>query len=353
MTLQVFQGMLFPEPAAMAGAQSSNNFLIDAASEAVAFIFQAPKTGSIDAIGFCTGTVTTGATVDVRLETVSTTTGDPTGTLVGTTTNGAQVILGTDDNIYFLTVLTLAASVTKGDILAAVIVNPAVSVGNLNIISYGDGVGSNFPYCDHFTAAWAKTASAPLVTIRYNDGSYAHMPNSYGMSTTVTLSSNAVQFNSSSTPDEIGMIFQFPFACAVDGCWVWLDLDNAADIVLYDSDGTTALATVSADPDIRSTAAAGVFYFEFTSAITLTKDTNYRIVVKPTTTSNVTLQYFEVGTAAAMDAHPGGQELHYTTRADAGSWTETTTRRPFMGLKISSLDDGAGSGGTTIFNIHE
>ena len=64
--------------------------LLNAASEEAAGVLYAPKTGTISKIGFLTGTVTTGDTVDARMETVSAANGDPTGTLLGTNSNGSQ-----------------------------------------------------------------------------------------------------------------------------------------------------------------------------------------------------------------------------------------------------------------------
>jgi hypothetical protein len=100
-----------------------------------AYIFRAPKTGTITKVGFRTVTVITGATVDVRLETVSATDGHPTGSLVGTNANASQVIADTNDNVFFTVTLTAGASVTAGDVLAVVVVAPAT--GSLQEIGPG------------------------------------------------------------------------------------------------------------------------------------------------------------------------------------------------------------------------
>ena len=42
-----------------------------------------------------------------------------------------------------------------------------------------------------------------------------------------------------------------------------------------------------------------------------------------------------------MGAVPGGADMYSTSRADAGSWTDTNTQRYFMGLIITGiLGDG-------------
>ncbi len=316
---------------------SFSSLLIDAASEKVAAICQAPKTGTITKIGFVTRTVTTGDTVDVRLETVSLTTGDPSGTLFDTNTNASQVIDATDDNTWFLTTLTAGAAVIKGDLIAPVIVNGAGS-GNMNI-----GVWRStfiaIPYADHFTAAWAKQARSPVFAFEYSDGSYDISPGVYPMS-----ASSGRSFSSSSTPDERGLKFKLPFPVRITGAWVAIDTDENADIVLYNS-SDSVLETVSLDKDVRQTNNLTPHRILFSGTQELAIDTVYRLVVKPTTTTNVEIRDFDVDTAAIMDSVDGGQDFHYTERTDAGAWTDTTTRRPFMGIVCDAFDDGVSAGG--------
>ena len=73
--------------------------VIDANDEKVAFVVLLQKAGDISTVHFRTGTVTTGDDVLVRLETVDQTTGNPTGTLWGTTTSATVTVAdGDDDN---------------------------------------------------------------------------------------------------------------------------------------------------------------------------------------------------------------------------------------------------------------
>jgi len=51
-----------------------------------------------------------------------------------------------------------------------------------------------------------------------------------------------------------------------------------------------------------------------------------------------------VALAAAMDGFPGGQNVHRTERTDLGAWTDTTTKRPWMGVLLTGFNDGAGGG---------
>lgn len=92
MALQsITHGYPFPAPPlTAAGAPSLGNYLLDANGEKAALVFAATAAKAIRKIHFRTGTVTTGDTVDCRVETVDTAAnGDPTGTLHTTNSNGS------------------------------------------------------------------------------------------------------------------------------------------------------------------------------------------------------------------------------------------------------------------------
>lgn len=320
-----------------------NNLTIDAASEKAAMIFQAPKTGNVSAIMWKTGTVTTGATLDVRLETVDTTTGHPTGTLKGTNSNGSQVVANTDDDKVFVTTLTTACAVTKGDIIAVVIVNPGASFGNM-VVSSINNMGGYYPYTDLYTTSWSLQAPSPVAALKYDDNTYSQVPGCYPFETFTS-----VNFNNGSSPDEIGNIFQVPFKCRVTGWWLYTQPIGATrdfDIVLYDSNGTTALQTYSFDPNVDSGTGAQSFRCGlFSGTSTLTINTNYRIAMKPTTANSNNLWYYSVLSSDILGAFSGGSNMHRTGRTDAGSWTQVTDERCLIGVLIDQLDDGVGSGG--------
>ena len=329
---------------------SGQTLLIDAAAEKVAFVMQASETKSISKVGFRTGTVTTGATLDVRVETVSATDGNPTGTLWATTTNASQVVADANDSTWFTVTLTSNASLTVEDIFAVVIVNPSVSPGNMQIQSrmWSDDIADlNFPYIAWFTASWLQSSvSNPNVYVEYSDGTVG----SLGVcpSSAVTQTS----FNNASSADEIGNIFQFPFPVIITVIVIMMcpSANSTFDIVLYDSDGTTALQTVSIDPDqLVSNGTGRVFhYFRFANQALLI-NTNYRIVMKPTSANNLDIWDFTVNAALTMDAYDLGQNMYLTSRADAGSWTNTTTRRMGMALLLQGFDDAVCAGGASAY----
>ena len=328
MTLQVVKGRLYlPRPI---NATGFGGFVIDAADEKAACMVQAPKTGTISKIGWRSGTVTTGADILVRVETLdeSASRSRPSGTLWATDTSATQTVQDTDDNTWFTTTLTAGASVTKGDKLAVVISQPSSSAGNMQVSSIAVdtliGTVGQFPYGMIYTTSWTGSGSAPLaIALEYSDGSYEFIE------TLPIKSVNSTAFSNSSTPDSRGLRFQLPFPCRVTGGWVYIALTENVDIKLvntsYDQGaGTGILASVSFDKDTSRIASANFLAFAFTATVNLSASTNYRLLIEPSSTTNLTVYDHEVNSLALLDAYPGGQNFHLTTAKDPtgdGSWT--------------------------------
>lgn len=322
-------------------AFADNNFYIDGASESFAFIVQAPKTGNIRTVGWRARKYTGGSgLVDLRLETIGTG-GDPSGTLVGTTTNVTFAGTTITDQAWNSHTLTLDAAVTKGQKFAVRWVNPASLQSDFGIQQMVEtsAVKKMFPYTYHSTGG--RSSNPPVLALGYDDGTYEYMP---GVCPYSAINSTA--YNSGSSPDEYGLIFQVPFPCRLRGIWALCDLSGQdTTIKVYDSDGSTVLSDLAFDKDFRRTTGVGRHLFMLEDQPSLAKATNYRVTFVPDSTTNITLIDVSVNAAAIMDAMPGGQNWHLTSRTDAGSWTQTTTRRPLIGLLLDQFDDGVGGGG--------
>lgn len=356
MTIQAVSGVMYPDYSAygnlLTGTTTYTTFLLDAAAEKLAGIIVAPKAGDIARVHFRTGTVTTGDTMKVSLQDVDPATGDPDG---GADQFRTQVIADADDNVWFRTGLVTSdgtdtgtlRTVTKGQVLAWVIEFNSFVAGNLNLVGKavlaGQGPFVGRHYLDHFTAAWAKqTGSVQVAAIEYSDGSFAYIPNTFPATTQASIT-----IGSASTPDEIALKFRLPFPARVSGWYLAGNIAGDADIVLYDSDGTTVLETQSIDKDIRASAANLTAAGTFATARTLTANTFYYLAFKPGAT-NCFPFFFTVDAtpgAVILNQISGGQDAHWAQRTDAGAWTPDTLKRPVMGLILDGLDDGAGVGG--------
>lgn len=322
---------------------------LDAVGEYVAFIIKIPKTGTLKKIGFHTGTVTTADTINVRIETVSDSDGLPTGTLYDASGTGSQESPSAQTAYWVAINGSSGISVTKGDIVAIKFILDYVD-GSLQIwhtVSYVNVTNhASFPYVvTYLGGASSKVTSMALSLALEYDGEIVPMPNAI-----LPASSSADTFASNSNPNHRGLSITPPFACRAVGVWAYLDIDAAADLVLFGSDGATALQTISLpDPDIRGSTSAAPQYYLFTTAQNLVKGSKYRIVLRPSTTSNVSGQYnsfTDDGSLKAIDQMPLGQNAVYTTcngtPANEASWTDDATKRSCMGLLIDAVDIPSG-----------
>lgn len=331
-------GLYLPKPPANFASNApgfSTVATLTASTHKGAFIFRVPKTGTTKAVGFRLGTVTTPQDLRISFQDVSATTGDPDGTEDQTVVIASGSLVASGWN----TTGTITRSVTRGDLLA-IVIQADSGTPNLQIScpQYGNGDVTEFPYAEAFTTAWgSRFGRAGSLSLQYDDNSYEPIEGFVYPYSDLA----AISYNTTSTSDEYGLKFQLPFGCKVNGGWMSSDIDGDGDIILYDSDGTSVLATTSIDKD--QDANGGRFYFGFVTEITLTANTYYRLVLKPTTTTNLALRYFEVASAALLDMCDLGQLAHLTKRADAGAWSDVTTQRPWMGVQISAIDIGGTS----------
>jgi hypothetical protein len=233
-------------------------------------------------------------------------------------------------------------SVTQGDYLAVVIEYASFNAGdslNVKAVAFVQRWGGN-AYPLLYTTSWAKNnTTLCTVSLKYDDGSYPFHAELFPLS---SLSSTV--YNSGSAVDEIALKFKFPFPCRLGGLLFFGILSSGdASLVLYDSDGSTVLASVSMDKDAGLTSEK-IYSVPIPPQI-LTKDTFYYIALKPLGTSNIQLNWFAVAAAAILNHIELGQNAYWSQRVDGGGWADTITKRPWIGGSITALDDGAGGAG--------
>lgn len=322
-------GALGPTPMVMWPLQietrsSFVTHVLDAPGEKLALVFQANKVGTITKIGFIVNTVTAAGDFDVRLETVDATNGNPTGTLATTNANASVNISAAG---YVEVTLTVGHVVAKGATLAAVVTS--TNTGNIAIRAIDSFRPMGLPYINHFTTSWSKANRIPSYAIGYSDGSYPHLTRLLP-----ALTANELNYNTTSSPDEVGNYFTAPFKMRVCGVWV-SHLRQDCEAVLYDSTNTV-IATATLDKDVNINNSEAYVYLYFTDSVVLDKSSSYRLVAKPTTTTSVGIQIYDFPNANVKES-AGFAGISKTTRTDAGSWTEDATDVVHMGLLIDQL----------------
>ncbi len=323
------------------GCRGNTGSPIDAAGEKFAFIFPVPYTGDVSAILFRVGTLTTAESLQISLQSIDAS-GNPDGTILGATNNGYGTVATPATNTEYEVSLGESVSVTRG-VPICVVVEFTSTTGDLQIShnNYGPPVNHNNAYSAVYTASWAKTADPGVRCALSYSGTY--YPTTWN--SPITSGTNATA-TSGSTDPERGTRLQMLVPATCIGVWHYGDLDGDATIRLYDGASHIALATINADNVNRVTSSVAVYQRYFSSNISLSKDTWYRVTIEPDTATSISLARFDVSAVGRWDSMPLQQNCYSTLWDVSGSaWVDTTTRRYSIGLLLSGFDDGAGGGG--------
>ena len=343
MTIVAFPQTLFPNQALSFNGENAHvDMQVDAVDEKVGFTFHAPKDGDIQEIGIKLGpTIGAGIDVDVRIETVDLTTGYPSGTLWATNTN--IVVSSVTSNQLITATLTANATVSQGDYVAVVCNIDALTSGNCKFRSQAstNRHQNSFPEAAINTGSWTASTSTPSpgIAVGYSDGTFPEIPGMWPIDGNLNRT-----YNSGSTPDEQGNIFQVPLRCRASGLWASLRSLANFDMVLYDTDGSTELMTIAHDGDVgggSTDAAKGrLYYWKNPTGVVLEPNVNYRVAVRPTSVTDIMVHGQTVGKAEWFQMYGGGEACHQTSRTDAGSWAEQTKWRLDVGVIIDGFDIG-------------
>lgn len=352
------EGLWIPRPLPVnIGPSFSAGLTIDATGEKAAFVGRVwnkdRATKSISRVGFRFGTITkaggSGLTVSLQDVSLTASPGQP------DETQDQTVAIANGDasfasNTWIRTgALSTDRSVAFGERLAVVIEfdgsgrqgADSVVIAGFNPVGVTQQVLTASSVLKT-GGTWAVATPIPNLVLEFSDGTFGTLAGSYIASDTST-----VALNTSTSPDEVALEFSLPFPCKVDGVWAAISPPADADfeIVLYD--GTTAMTngTITVDQrELRGTV-AGTLFMPFPAEVSLVANTTYRLAIKPTTTTSLTVYYQDIASADHRQALPFGTSGAYVTRVDGGSWAAaTTTRRPMLGLHVSAFDDGAGGG---------
>lgn len=352
MSLQTVQGWCLPlELPYDVDNPYNTDLLIDAAAEKGAWVFACPKAGEIVKIGFRIAAMTVNANSKIRvgIQTVSTSTGAPSGTYWDGGIAYADVLGSTLSANAWNTVEIPSTTISSSDVginkMAVVIEYGTTSTPNDGFTA-GDTIqvsamaigGRLLPIGQQYLTGWAAKILLPFCGLEYDDGSYPYIPGVMPFNATPA----ALTYKSDSTPDEVGIRIYSPFAFSVNGFWMTSNAAPAADLQVVLYTGDTEIEAFTADKDILR-GSIGPYYSHFNASHTLAANTVHRLTIKPTSTTTGNCKPYEVtvANAALMYALPGGiagTSVYKTERTDGGVWTDTNTKRVLMGLILDGID---------------
>lgn len=318
--------------------------VMNALDEILMLVFRVPAAITLRKISFKTTAVSSFVgTAQVRVETVGAT-GLPTGTLVAANTNASFTPSVSTQTVQ----LTADATLSAGDMVAVGIRITAYTSGSFTVAQdqrvMTFSLDRAFPY--GVVATSTKIAAVGAIGVELSDGSKLSIPGAGGVASTMTDYSWA----SNSNPDRRGVRWKQPFT---GECVGFSNTDvtylNDWKFLLYDTDGTTVLLDSGTLDGDHNSGTRGFRTYGI-APTELTKDSVYRLVILPlTTTSRLALSTITVADAASMAYFPGGSDWQYTTANGAptaeGDWTNSTTEKPIgLFLHFRSIDLG-GAGG--------
>jgi len=328
---------------------------LDAAEEFVVQVIRFPKTGTLRRVGLRFASVNTGYTIVVSLEKVGSTVAQPVATtnaaktLYTTGSESAQITSGlTSDTVNYIEINgSTGVSVTAGDLVAITVRLIAVTGIGLNVSVPASANGmetynGSFYSATYLGGTWANVASSPVISLIYSDG-FCPLEN-----TTPPCNASNLLYNSASTYPYTGIRVSYPFKCRVTSMRFHCDVDGDCEVIVYDSDEYTVMSgPISMSSLQRGSTGARWMNVIFPTKLTFEADTNYRVIVRPTTTTNIFLTGWSLvddATYQAIDSFIEKDRVIMTQRATAPSsgdhtWVDTVGKYVIQ-LTIDGLDAG-------------
>lgn len=326
---------------------SWDNHNLDASTDALEWQWQCEEACTIDSLCYRYGARTgTPPTYQISLQGVAST-GRADGTIKSSTNAKATFTPPantTQDDTFQCKTLTSGYACTKGEFLSTVIgySSGTISGANFGSFSYGNGNDTDLRFPSPVTVdAGTGTRRSGGIPWGYKCGSTFYGPQ--------YQSAGQMDFGADSTPDERGNIFTIPAASCdtfkLDKATFKGYIDSAGStltLVVYE--GTTVRQDVVIDGDLALSGgwSEGVFEEGYTFAC----GTAYRIVVKPQANGGTKAGLWKIdfASAGAQNSLPLGTSMYYTSRTDAGAFTDTDTSRAVINLSISDITEPSAGG---------
>lgn len=233
--------------------------------------------------------------------------------------------------------------VSFGDLLSVVIEWDASGRQGTDVVGLGGVSGTGLGVIYSAAAAakvsggtWAHSIRIPSLALKFTDGTYGTL---YGCVPCSAMSQIAI--SPSFTYDEYGLQFVMPRDFHIDGADWFINFSSDTgdgELRLYRDGVATALATVALDAHQQPSIGAGYGNaFKAFSAIAGSAWVVYRLVVKATTASSISLLDIVVNHADHWSLHMGGSSWHAVGRQGGGAWTEIPLQRPLVWPLIAGM----------------
>lgn len=316
-----------------------NRTTLDAAGEYEAIVICAREAMTLTHVGFKPSLATGSPTADIRIETLDSATGLPSGTLWAANTN---IVTGTLTTSWGLHALTASATIAAGQwFVVKIAYNSGTSFRTTNFSNCQ--ISSGLPY-------FVVNTGTPTKTVML-DGFLGVLGSSattfYNIEGLFPVSALTISTFNNTNSARRGLRFKVPSKARCVGL-TWHNGASVGDVNagIFDDAGTElsgSLTAMAGNAWLGADAGTPRVYFD--NPVTISADTWYRAALEPSSATNITLSTITLPSADYRSGMPGGLNHHYTTYV-ASSWTDTATDQiPLLDILIDQLDDGASAGG--------
>ena len=339
---------------------SSSSFNLSASTSKVGWVFTARESATITHLGFVLQSRTgTAPNYQISLQSVDAD-GNPSGTILGATSNALKIFdpatLATGDLSYLALDESADLSVGQKYAIAIEYSSGTINGSNLATVRYQTS-GLSTSYDTTYAYALTNAGSWSKNTTGVSIYAYRSSTKRYGLTFTTTRST--ITFSSATNPNEVGLKFAIPapFTGAATYKLRGLDLMMTAtgsdswSVQLYSGGGasdTTPIDSVTNDNDCFQSAIATTrkqIFFDGTPP-TLNFGDTYRLSFTPSDSSSQNIYTLPLTAADDVQALMLGDTFCYTTR-NGGNWTDNTLAVPMVfELFIEDITYSAGGGGS-------
>ncbi len=199
-------------PHLAASLSLTNALALSNTNQKAAFVVQMPRTGKIAKVAIHFQQVIDPGFATVRLETLDTANGFPSGTLIGNATGTAGILAS---GWHLISLGTPLTEMLQNAFFAVV-----VSQGGSDMIATLSAVNASccaqeFPYTLYHAGSWSKLQHCPVFALEYEDGSYEVVQGVWPIKAVANSS-----YHSTSPANQRALRVKLPFPAQAVGAWV-------------------------------------------------------------------------------------------------------------------------------------
>lgn len=315
------------------------NQTIDAAGEKTSLMFYIFGTQTFRRFGFFPASITTGDTLDVRLESAVTgpVTGiNPSGNLFCATSSTTLVLAGTDDNTYKETA-NLPSDCTVTNSTVAIVIHDNLGNFNGNFKLWSNARQDYIlTFSSTSSASWSAITGMLEVALVDPNSNFIMIPGLMNVSTVTTTN-----INSGTNPNTRASYIILPFGHRVVGAYVQARTLAPMTWKLWDTDGATVLESVQVSSATYGTNFRGFVYFS--SPHVFRANSPYRISMQAdnasVAVSNYSLNWESVQMVNQTVSF--GPYIYISTAnspTQESSWTQKLTQRATIYPLIDQIE---------------